>query len=105
MVPSRVATSHSPDDARGDITDLDLASLGIPSEAEYVADYFRLTGRDDVENWHYYVVLSLYRLAAITQGVYKRGLDGNASSPEALSRAHKCRQLADVAWTLVEGAQ
>ena len=27
----------------------------------------------------FYVVFSLFRLAAIVQGVYKRGLDGNAS--------------------------
>ena len=42
-----------------------------------------------------------FRLAAIAQ-VYKRGLDGNASSPEAVTLGEQCRQLADAAWTLVE---
>jgi aminoglycoside phosphotransferase (APT) family kinase protein len=50
----------------------------------------------------FYVVFSLFRLAAIVQGVYKRGLDGNASSPEAITLGEQCRQLADAAWTLVE---
>jgi hypothetical protein len=36
------------------------------------------------------------------QGVYKRGLDGNVSSPEAITRGHQCRQLATAAWELVE---
>ena len=35
-------------------------------------------------NYYYYVVFSLFRSAAIIQGVYKRGLDGNASSELAV---------------------
>jgi len=47
-------------------------------------------------------VLSLFRLAAIIQGVYYRGLQGNASSPEALLRRDLTRQLSRRAWELVE---
>jgi aminoglycoside phosphotransferase (APT) family kinase protein len=91
-----------PDDRRGDITRLDFARYGIPSEAEYVARYCERLGRGPIPEWTFYVVFSLFRLAAIVQGVYKRGLDGNASSPEAITFGEQCRQLADAAWTLGE---
>ena len=93
---------HVPDDIRGDITHLDYASYGIPSEQDCVARYCQQTGRAEIENWNFYVVFSLFRLAAIVQGVYKRALDGNASSPEAITRGEKCKQLATAAWDLVE---
>ena len=93
---------HVPDDIRGDITNLDYTNYGIPSEEECVARYCEKTGRVGIENWNFYVVFSLFRLAAIVQGVYKRALDGNASSPEAITRGEKCKQLAAAAWELVE---
>ena len=93
---------HVPDDIRGDITGLDFATCGIPSEQEAVARYCRQMGRPQVEHWNFHVVFSLFRLAAIVQGVYKRALDGNASSPEAITRGEKCRQFATAAWALVE---
>jgi aminoglycoside phosphotransferase (APT) family kinase protein len=93
---------HVPDARRGDLTRLDPA-WGIPNEAEYVAAYCRRTGRGDIPHWTFYLVLSLFRLAAIAQGVYKRGLDGNVSSPGALDRGAKARELAEHAWALVEG--
>jgi aminoglycoside phosphotransferase (APT) family kinase protein len=93
---------YVPDDRRGDITTLDYASYGILSEAKYVARYCAKTGRGAIPDWKFYIVFSLFRLAAIVQGVYKRGLDGNASSPEAITRGAQCRQLADAAWALVE---
>jgi aminoglycoside phosphotransferase (APT) family kinase protein len=93
---------HVPDARRGDLTRLDPAS-GIPNETEYVAAYCRRTGRGDIPHWTFYLVLSLFRLAAIAQGVYKRGLDGNVSSPGALDRGAKARELAAHAWALTEG--
>lgn len=93
---------YVPDEWRGDITTIDFTSYGIPSEAEYVARYCERTGRGDISAWTFYVVFSLFRLAAIVQGVYKRGLDGNASSPEAVTLGEQCRQLAEAAWALVE---
>ncbi len=93
---------YIPDDMRGDITTLDYASYGIPSEAEYVARYCARTGRGEIPAWKFYVVFSLFRLAAIIQGVYRRGLDGNASSPEAISLGAQCREVSTAAWALVE---
>jgi len=93
---------HWGDEARADITDLDLESYGIPTEERYVEMYCRRTGRSSIPKWNFYLVLSLYRLAAISQGVYKRGLDGNASSPDALQRGRNARSLAQIGWRLVQ---
>jgi aminoglycoside phosphotransferase (APT) family kinase protein len=79
---------------------LDLPSLNIPSEAEYVAAYCRRTGRDGVPNWNFYLAFSMFRLASILQGVYARGLQGNAASAFALQRGAAARVIADRAWEL-----
>jgi aminoglycoside phosphotransferase (APT) family kinase protein len=84
---------------------LDLAQHGIPTEAEVVARYCRLTGRDDVPDWEFYVAFALFRLAAICQGIMGRVRDGTASDPDARRRGERARPLADAAWAVVdEGA-
>ncbi|MBT6135933.1 MAG: phosphotransferase [Rhodospirillaceae bacterium] len=82
---------------------LDMDALGIPSEVDYVADYCRRTGRDEIPDWHFYVAFSCFRLAAICQGVYARALQGNASSENAADVGIKAPLLAKVGWDLVEG--
>jgi aminoglycoside phosphotransferase (APT) family kinase protein len=81
----------------------DLASLGIPTEAEFVERYSRLTGRGAIEHWAFYMVFVMFRSAAIVQGVYKRGLDGNASSEHAHQFGALVRKRADEAWALARG--
>lgn len=80
----------------------DLAALGIPSEAEMVAEYCRHAGIDDIENWPFYLIYNMFRSAAIIQGVYKRGVDGNASSSKALEFKDAARMRSERAWALVE---
>ncbi|NWH07531.1 MAG: phosphotransferase [Alphaproteobacteria bacterium] len=81
---------------------LDFAATGIPSEEDYVRAYCRRTGRPyPIPDWDFYIGFSIFRLAAIAQGVYKRGLDGNASSEKARSYGDACRFLAETAWKLV----
>ena len=58
----------------------DRARLGIPDDAAYIAAYCRRMGLEGIENWAFYLVFSLFRLAAIVQGVKKRALIGNAAS-------------------------
>ena len=43
---------------------------------------------------------SLFRFAAILQGVYRRGLEGNAASREALSKRDLVRGCAETGWRL-----
>ena len=79
----------------------DYRALGIPSEDEMVALYCHHTGRKQLEDWPFYVALSLFKLAAISQGVYKRALDGNATTPEALKRGRLVELRAKVACDLL----
>ena len=62
---------------------VDLAGTGIPSESDYIDMWCRKTGRERPENFNFYIILALFRIAAIVQGVAKRGLDGSASDPRA----------------------
>jgi aminoglycoside phosphotransferase (APT) family kinase protein len=96
---------HSPGyDGQGLGAIQDLAAHGIPSEAEMLAHYCKATGRDGIDNWTFYLVYNLFRSAAIIQGVYKRGLDGNAASAQALEYKEVCRSRSELAWSLVEQA-
>ncbi|WIM09718.1 phosphotransferase [Enhydrobacter sp.] len=88
--------------ASGGYAGMDLAAFGIPTEAEYLAAYARRTGRSGIEHWDFYLAFSLFRLAAIVQGVYKRGLDGNASSTTATKYGNRCKAMADLGWSMVQ---
>jgi aminoglycoside phosphotransferase (APT) family kinase protein len=48
-----------------------------------VARYGRLTGRDGIPDWEFYVAFALFRLATICQGTMGRVRDGRASDPGA----------------------
>jgi aminoglycoside phosphotransferase (APT) family kinase protein len=89
----------------GSLHGLDLKALGIPTEEEFLARYCEKTGRPGIENWTFYIVFALFRIAAIAQGVYKRGLDGIASSERATSFGDACRIRAELAWQMVEEAK
>jgi aminoglycoside phosphotransferase (APT) family kinase protein len=84
------------------LSGFDLADLGIPSEEAFVARYCELTGRPSVESWNFYMVFVMFRSAAIVQGVYRRGLDGNASSAHAREFGALVRRRACDAWDLAQ---
>ena len=85
----------------GGLAGVDFETSGIPSEDALVARYCELVGRDGVPDLGYYKAFSLFRLAAIAQGVYKRSIDGNASSPEASMFGAAVPHLAGIACGLV----
>ena len=89
-------------DKPGMIAGQDLNELGIPRESELIKEYCRILKRDDLKNWIFYVIYNLFRSAGIIQGVYKRGLDGNASSTQALEYEGVARKRSELAWQLVE---
>ena len=94
-------TYHLPQEALGRVDAVDQDRSGLPDEAEYVAAYCRRTGRAGIANWNFYLAFSMFRLASILQGVYARGLQGNAASAFALQRGAAARLIADRAWELV----
>jgi aminoglycoside phosphotransferase (APT) family kinase protein len=79
------------------------AGDGIPTEQEVVEQYCRLTGRQGIQNWNFCLAFSFFRLASIAQGVYKRGLQGNASSARALTIKDSIAAAADTAWKIATG--
>ena len=87
---------------QGGLVGIDHAATGIPTEAEHVRRYCERTGRGPIDKWPFYVSFSLFRLASISQGVYKRGLDGNASSETAAQFGNTCQLLAQNAWRLAQ---
>jgi aminoglycoside phosphotransferase (APT) family kinase protein len=81
---------------------VDFAALGIPGEADYVAAYCRRTGREAIAGWEFYLVYSLFRIAAILQGIAKRAIDGTAASADAAEQGKLARPLAEQAWALAQ---
>ena len=78
----------------------DPAKTGIPSMNEQLNLYCRYTGRDNISQWNFYMAFSLFRSTAIGQGVYKRGLDGNASSETALQLGRDIESTAHLGWQM-----
>ncbi|MGQ0659995.1 phosphotransferase [Sphingosinicella sp.] len=77
---------------------LDLATLNIPSEADYVAAYCRRTGREGLPDLDFYMAFNLFRLAAILHGIKGRYVRGNASSAHAAAMIEGLEPLAELAW-------
>lgn len=97
MLPWRLTSSEF----RG-MAERELAPLGIPSEEEYVRRYFERTGQAmDVRAYEFGVVYSMFRLAAILQGILKRAIDGTAADAKAQETGLKARGVAEAAWRLV----
>jgi aminoglycoside phosphotransferase (APT) family kinase protein len=81
---------------------MNLESLGIPSEADYVAAYCRRTGRGRIEDWDFCLAYNMFRLAAILQGIAGRVAEGTAASAHAVETAAMARPIAEQAWALVQ---
>ena len=83
---------------------LDLASLGIPSEAEYVRAYCERTGRPGIEPavWEFCMAYNLFRIACIRQGIMRRLLDGTAASEHAREAGARVGETAELGWRQVE---
>ena len=78
----------------------DLAALGIPAEAEYVAAYCAHAGRGPIADWDYYIAYNCFRMAAIVQGIAKRAELGTAAAANAREFGSGARQLAELGWQL-----
>lgn len=81
---------------------VDLAALGLPSEADYLKRWCERTGHPAVapDTWSVYLIYNLFRLAAILQGIALRAEDGTAAAPDARATGARARPVADLAWQL-----
>mgnify|MGYP000088334862 FL=1 len=75
---------------------------GIPTEEEYRNMYSRYTDKKLDENWEFYTIFNIFKLAGILQGIMGRVRDGTAASKHAEERGNQVAPLAEAAWDLVE---
>ncbi len=101
-------TWNMPHELGRGIGGLDIASLGIPSEEEYIRRYCKrtqfATPQDLKADWNFFVAYNMFRLAAILQGIAKRVEAGTASSAQAVSSGAGARPLAELAWKFAQKA-
>lgn len=81
---------------------IDLAATGIPGEERYIRLYCERTGRKELPSWNFYLAFSLFRVAAILQGVWRRAVDGQASASDALEVGAKAGDLAAIGWRIAQ---
>jgi len=67
---------HSKSESWGTLDGIDLKESGIPSEAEYVDAYLKRMGQGKVDDWNFYLSFAVFRLASISQGVFRRAQMG-----------------------------
>ena len=65
-----------------------------------MARYCALAGRPAPASLGVFVVFSMFRLASIVAGVWRRALDGNAADPRAIGYRDRYRDMAERAWEL-----
>lgn len=68
-----------------------LRGTGIPDERAFVQSYCHHLGREIPASLDIFLVFSLFRLASIGAGVYRRGLEGNASDSRAATEEFRDR--------------
>lgn len=87
-----------PRDGRAGLAGCNFQELGLPT-LEHITDrYCARTGRDGLPELHWYFAYNLFRLVGIGQGIKKRLLEGNASSPGAAEAIESLVPLAQTAW-------
>lgn len=89
---------HMPPHIVAGLAGTELTTLGIPSEADYVARYCERTGRSSIDNYPFYIAFNFFRLAAIFHGIKGRVVRGTAASENAAERAEAFPELARIAW-------
>jgi len=78
----------------------DPAALGIPLEADYVEAYRRRAGLAEIAHWTFYVALSIFKIAAISQINYRRALAGHAPA-DSIEKKKYVVERARMGWALV----
>ena len=89
----------------GGLKGVDFEATGIPTEEAFIRRYLTARGQDpDAGNpdFAYFKAFSLFRLAAIAQGVYRRSQLGNASSEHAAMFGAAVGALSGVACGLLD---
>ncbi len=92
----------TPPGAMRGLAGLDISALGIPSLPEYLATYASARSLPPIEHFNFYLAYNLFRLAAISQGIAKRVLDGTAASSKAAEQGALAARIAALGWSFAE---
>ena len=84
--------------------EIDRAAESLPEMQEYVDRYVAAGGPANVEQLGLFVVLSMFRTAAILAGIRRRAIDGNASNDHAVEAGERYRSVAELARRVMEQA-
>ncbi len=91
----------APDEFRG-LKGHDLATLGLPVEAEHLARYLAASAQAaravPPEVMDYLMAFNMFRMAAILQGILARSLQGNAAASYAGATGERARRMAEAGW-------
>ncbi len=82
---------------------LNRDELGIPSNAMLIREFQRYSQVEVPGDWNMWLSFHAFRFAAITQGVKKRHLDGNASSSDAAGAAAMVEIAASLGRSFLDG--
>jgi aminoglycoside phosphotransferase (APT) family kinase protein len=80
------------------IADIDFEGMDIPRMEEVMEAYGEASGRAGLPDLPFCMAYNMFRMAGIVQGVYKRALDGNASSEKAKGYGAMVPVLAESGW-------
>lgn len=85
----------------------DIAALGIPSEAEYLAAYCERARRPLISqaDYDFYIAFNFFRIAAIFHGIKGRVVRGTAASAHARERAESLPRLIALARQSMEACR
>jgi aminoglycoside phosphotransferase (APT) family kinase protein len=85
----------------------DIAALGIPNEADYLAAYCERSGRPLISqaDYDFYIAFNFFRIAAIFHGIKGRVVRGTAASAHAKERAASLPRLIALARQSMEACQ
>jgi aminoglycoside phosphotransferase (APT) family kinase protein len=92
----------SSSEGAGGLAGTDIAALGIPSEQEFIDLYCRFSGRERIADWPFFLAFANFRMAAITQGVYARALQGNAADRRAILYGEHAKNFAAAGRAMAE---
>src|SRR6476469_8410482 len=99
---------HVPHTLSRGIGGLDHKALGIPTAEEYIRRYCERTGfttpLELKTDGNFYLAYTLFRIAAILQGIAKRVEAGTASSAQAAASGAGARPMAELAWDFAQRA-
>ena len=93
---------HLPPEIYEGLMGVDLDTLGLPSQDEFIAAYSERIGRPAAIT-PFHLAFSLFRIAVIIEGVVARAKAGNAANTTAMESAPLGLQLAQRGWQIAQG--